>query len=395
MSQRSRRTSPFLYLGVGLFMVLTVLTCLGIAHQDQVLVTYHSILFERSSESTSSADWLRERPSLSLPPLVAMLERPPADVCERTGNLLQQMLDARPDPTDPEHAQLSLHLASMLQKGYHRFSPAGKKEAVHLAYDILEQHLGEWSPNVATALATAGEVVRLSLRDLSPSINLVSLEELPRVWSWQGVDSVVENLFWEWKLWGNRRAVDFLSSKSVDIRIAAAKALRGAADHRGDTKLLELIEDPDPRVCQAVLETILSTASDSVGVDHRSKLVALMQHASPEMSSLARSILLKSGLDEAHLRLAVLMKDAAPQERAKVAEVVFDVTGVDRVQVLQQLSKDSSPLVRLAAVRASTRVSHPSLKEMVKQLSADDPDADVRKACEMILSEASADRRRS
>jgi hypothetical protein len=32
---------------------------------------------------------------------------------------------------------------------------------------------------------------------------------------------------------------------------------------------------------------------------------------------------------------------------------------------------------------------------MVKQLSADDPDADVRKACEMILSEASADRRRS
>jgi hypothetical protein len=77
-----------------------------------------------------------------------------------------------------------------------------------------------------------------------------------------------------------------------------------------------------------------------------------------------------------------------------VAEVLFDVVGVDRVAVLQQLSKDASPVVRLAAIKASTRVSHPSLKEMVKQLSADDPDPEVRKACEMILTQASADTRR-
>ncbi len=180
MSARTRRTSPLLYLFVGLFMVVTVLTCLGIAHQDWVLVTYHSILFDRStSTDDESAKWLVESPSLSLPPLVAKLKRADANTCERTGKLLGRILDEHPDPTDPEHAQLSLHLASMLQKNYHSFSPAGKREAVRLAYDILEQHLGQWSPNVATALETAGEVVKFSLRDMDLSINLASLAELP------------------------------------------------------------------------------------------------------------------------------------------------------------------------------------------------------------------------
>jgi hypothetical protein len=395
MSARTRRSSPLLYVFVGLFMVVTVVTCLGIAHQDWVLVTYHSILFDRSnSTEDESAKWLVESPALSLPPLVAKLKRVDVNTCERTGKLLGRILDEHPDPTDPEHAQLSLHLASMLQKSYHLFSPAGKKEAVRLAYDILEQHLGQWSPNVATALETAGEVVKFSLRDLDLSINLASLGELPRIWDWKGVDNVVENLFRGFQIWANHRAVDFLGSKSPDLRVAAATALRGAIDHRGDTKLLELMNDAEPKVVQAALDTISASAIDSIGVDHRSKLVELMQHGKPEISELARSILLKSGLDEAHLRLAVLMREDVPEERAKVAEVLFDVAGVDRVAVLQQLSRDASPVVRLAAIKASTRVSHPSLKEMVKQLSADDPDPEVRKACEMILTQASADTRR-
>jgi HEAT repeat protein len=395
MVSRSRRSSRWLYLLVALFMVVTVVTCLGIAHQDLVQVTYHLVLFDRSPDLQSpSARWLVERPSLSLSPLVSKLRKSDLSVCDRTGKLLQQILKEHNDPTDPEHAQLSLHLASMLQKGYQTFSPAGKTESVRLAYEILEQHLGQWSPNVASALETAGEVIRYAMRDINPAINVVALEELPQVWGWQGVDSVAENLFREWRIGRHQRAVEFLSSQSRDVRLAAVRSLQGSIDHRGDTKLLELINDPDPQVCEAALETILSTAIDSVGVDHRTRLVELMQHSSPGVSKLARTILLRSGLDEDHLRLAVLMKDQAPAERAKVADVVFDVAGVDRVQVLQQLSKDASPVVRLAAIRASTRVSHPSLKEMVKQLSADDPDPEVRKACESILTAASADRRR-
>jgi HEAT repeat protein len=396
MGARSRPSSRGLYVFVALFMVVTVVTCLGIAHQDLVLVTYHLFRFDQSTGSDDqSGRWLAEQPSLSLSPLVSKLRQSDPAVCLRSGKLLGEILHEHGDPTNPEHAQLSLHLASLLQKGYTSFSEPGKKQAIHLAYGILEQHLNEWSPNVASALETAGDVIKFAMRDINQNINLAALDELPSVWQWKGVDNVAENLFREWKIGRNQRVVDFLDSKSTDVRLAAIRALDGAIDHRGDAKLLELMNDPDPNVCRAALDAIVSTAIDSVGVDHRAKLVELMQHASPEISALARTILLRSGLDEAHLRLAVLMRDQAPAERAKVAEVVFDVAGVDRVLVLQQLSKDASPIVRLAAVRASTRVTHPSLKEMVKQLSADDPDPEVRRACEMILTEASADRRRS
>ena len=57
------------------------------------------------------------------------------------------------------------------------------------------------------------------------------------------------------------------------------------------------------------------------------------------------------GLSEEQVRVISLMKQPSPAERAKAADAIVSLVGVDRVQVIDELAKDSSPIVRLAAIR--------------------------------------------
>jgi HEAT repeat protein len=379
-------SGSLLYVIVAGVVVSTVLSCLAFAHSELILVQYYlSTYVDSESSDGQSHQWLADHPSLSVPLLVDKLHEDDPVVCKRSGELIAEIHRSHPDPTNPEDAQISLNLASMLQKQYSAFSLPGKLQAVRLAYDILEQHLGRWSPNVATALATAGQVVSDSLKDLNPQVQVCALEQLPRAWEWKGADKITKNLAEEWMIRWSQWAIERLHSESPKVRMAAARALHGTDHRSGDKDLIRLIHDSDRDVVRAALQTISEDNFDEFAEEDRIRLVELLQDNDEEFRLLAKKSLVGYGLSEEQVRVISLMKQPSPAERAKAADAIVSLVGVDRVQVIDELAKDSSPIVRLAAIRAATKIDHPSLREMIKQLSVDDPDADVRQACQTSM----------
>jgi hypothetical protein len=387
-----------LYLSTAAVVVATVFGCLAFVHREQWLVpiyAYRHVHTPDSQGTDSNAkeveDWLLQRPVLALPVLVSRLEDRDAAVCRRATRTLLEILRRHPDPTRPEDAQLSLTLGSLLSRQYAGYSPAGKAEAVTLAFAVLEQHLARWSPNVSTSLATAGQVVLSSLREIDPLVLESTLRGLPAAWRWNGSDNVAQRLsvYWKWRC--NRRVVEHLSSDSPMVRAAAARALNGAIVHSGDGKLQELLNDRDPAVCKAALMTIADSSVDSIGAPARSRLIELLDDSDAEIRTLAQKVLIASGLSEAHVRVVVLMRRADPMERAQAADALREAPDIDPVRVLTDLARDASAIVRLAAVRAAVKLSDPSLKELLEQLAQDDPNEEVRQACRSEAEKVSAD----
>ena len=386
MGPRARTSGSLLYVTVAGVVVLTVLSCLAFAHSELILVQYYLATYvDAESSDAGSHHWLAAHPSLSVPLLVGKLHESDPVVCERAGQLISEIHRSHPDPTNPEDAQISLNLASMLQKQFGTFSIPGKLQGIQLAYDILEQHLGHWSPNVATSLATAGQVVLDSLRDPNVQIQVAALDELPRAWQWDGADKITKNLAEAWMIDWTKRAIARLSSDSPKVRMAACRALHGTEHRSGDKDLIHLIHDPDREVVRAALQTISEDRIDGFDEEDRVRLVEFLHDNDEEFRLLAKRALVGYGLSEEQVRIISLMKQPSPMERAKAADAIVSLVGVDRVQVLDELVKDTSPVVRLAAIRAATKIDHPSLKEMIKQLSVDDPDAEVRQACQTAM----------
>lgn len=388
MSSRASASSSLLYVMTGGIVVLTVLSCLAFAHSELILVQYHQFRYiDTDNAETSSRQWLSEHPSLSIPLLVARLHENDELVCQRAGDLISEIQHAHPDPTNPDDAQISLSLGSLLQRNFGTFSAPGKLQGIRLAFDILEQHLGRWSPNVATAINSAGRVVTDGLRDPNSQVQVATLEQLPRAWRWDGTDKITQNLAEGWMISGSRGAIDRLRSDSPKVRMAAARALQGTDHRSGDKELVRLIHDKDREVVRAALKTIGEDHIDEFSTEDRVKLVSLLLDNEEEFRLLARKALVGYGLSEDQVRIITLMKQPAPAERAKAADAVLSLVSVDRVQVLDELAKDPSSVVRLAAIHAATKIDHPSLKEMLKQLSVDDPDEQVRQACQTALQE--------
>jgi len=389
MGSRASTSGSFLYVIVAGVVVLTVLSCLAFAHSELILVQYHQFKYiDTEASDTPSHHWLAEHPSLSIPLLVARLHDQDEVTCQRAGDLISEIQHAHPDPTNPDDAQLSLSLGSLLQKNFASLSLPGKLQAIRLAFDILEQHLGRWSPNVATAINSAGRVVTDGLRDPNSQVQVATLEQLPRAWHWDGTDKITRNLAEGWMISGSRGAIDRLRSDSPKVRMAAARALQGTDHRSGDKELVRLIHDKDREVVRAALQTIGEDHIDEFSAEDRVTLVALLLDNEEEFRLLAKKSLVGYGLSEDQVRIITLMKQPVPTERAKAADAVLSLVGVDRVQVLDELAKDSSSIVRLAAIRAATKIDHPSLKEMIKQLSVDDPDEEVRQACQTAMKES-------
>ena len=380
------RTGSILYAVAATALIITVACCVAFAHREQLIVHYYvESHLSSASPSEETRAWLLERPPLSSPILVEKLASSSETACSRAGRLLGAMLAECKDPADPQDAHLSLSLSSMIHQGYAGFSPAGRVEATNLSLDILRRHLSEWSPNVPTALATAGQTLLSALLDPSPQVQRAALGGLPEVWTWNGGDSVVSTLVATWKWRCYRRAVDLLSSPLADVRAAAAGSLVGATSHDGDHRLIALLNDVDPAVRKAALQAILRTAVDSLTSENRSRLVELLSDPDEDVRDVAQRILLASGLSAEHVQLAVLLRSEDPKDRAAVAGRVLRAAGIDAARWLHELVKDPSSLVRRSAVEAAGQLPGSDFDEVFRHLFKDDPDPDVRRACEAVL----------
>lgn len=385
MPRPARTWGSLIYLAAATALGASVLACVAYVQRDQLLVYWyvHQHVTDAGDEG-ETRPWLAERGALSVPVLVDQLSSPDRSVCERASELLSRFLQEHGDPTEPDDAQFSLSLASMLHARYSTFSAAGRVEAVRVAYEILKDHLDQWSPNVPTALKTAGSVVLSGLKDPHREVHEAALDRLGQTWNWKGADNVVQSLVEEWNWKCYRRARDLLRSETATVRGAAAAALAGASWNDALPELIRLLHDPDGNVLKTALRTIARTAADSLSAEQLSRLVDLAAAPDPETSRLARDIL-DSTMSPGRIDLLVRMRHPDVRVRAKVAESLFGVDDVNPSVWLNELSKDPSPVVRRAVVQAAARVKDDATRELLKHMATSDADEEVRKQCRTAL----------
>lgn len=368
-------------------LILTVAGCVLYAQRDQLLVHYYASKNAASdSPSANTQAWLQERSMLALPAVLGYLKQSDAATCRRSSRLVRQILDANKDPTDPESAHITLAVAAKLHEEYGSLSCEGKIEAVGLAFEILTNNLARWSPNVPTAIETAGGLITTALLDHDSKVQEATLRLMSEAWKWNGNDNLMAALVDEWKRNCYRLSVEALSSPVPSTRIAAAAGLEGSPYHEGDLKLISLLEDTDSNVQKSALLALADTAADSLGSREKSQLMEYLHDSDPEVRVAAQQLLINSGVRESVVRLAVLMKHPNASQRARVASLAFVVPDIDAVRWVLALSEDDSPAVRVAVAKEGAKHDYPELWDRIEKMAESDPDPDVRELSKQFIS---------
>lgn len=384
MSQRRRGLGTFFLLSAGT-LVVTVVSCLAYVNRDQWLVHYHVRQAVSDAAPETSLAWLTARPSLALPLLLSRLADPEPELCGRAGKAIERIVANNNDPTTPEQSHVSLALAAKIHDVFDQFSPAGKQQAVAVTKSILKAHLSQWSPNVPTALQTAGDVLHMTLCDTDVSVALSALKVLPEVWAWNGADAVNKTGVDAWKRRCYDDAVDRLSSENAIVRAESASALKGSPFHEGDPALISRLEDESEGVRHAVLKTLAASGADALDSEQKSLVMNYLHSKDPEVQKAAASVLRGAGLSDAVVKLATLVRHPAPAERAKVVSLAFSVPGIDPTRWVLELAHDPSPAVRLAVARAASSSPDPALKKALAEMAESDPDPNVREMSREFL----------
>lgn len=382
-----RKLGPLYLMCAGLF-VLTVVGAVLYVQRDLLLVHYHVWQATDPGETPAgSATWLRERTHLALPVLLSQFADRDPDRCNKAAELLRDLLSGYRDPTNPEHSHLTLSVATKLREVFSTLSPTGKARAVDVARGVLAVHLDAWSPNVPTALETAGGIFESALRDPSIEVRLAALGQLRTCWTWQGADGVLEALVRDWQHRCYRDAAEMLESELATIRAAAATALAGAPFHEADLALVSRWRDPDPAVRKAALVALVRSgeAGDVLTSEQKSQLIDLLHDPDAEIRDAVARLLRGAGVSEPVLRLATLIKHPSPVERAKVVSEAFRVADIDPVRWVLELADDPSPSVRLAVARAASTTNNEELRRRLETMAASDPDPLVRDMSQQFL----------
>jgi hypothetical protein len=82
-------------------------------------------------------------------------------------------------------------------------------------------------------------------------------------------------------------------------------------------------------------------------------------------------------LNKEHLQLGKLLTDPRASKRLEVLDSLMDDTELDQSMWLRKLSHDSSPAVRVAALRMMSIQEIPDLHDRIDQMSRSDPSKTV------------------
>lgn len=400
MNKSARARGPLMLIGTVGGAAIVLLGAFAFVLWDQMLVHYHVGRMVQSEEASESARWLHERHHLALPAVLPKLSQEDATVCQRCGSFLQEVLAEHHDPTDPEDSHLCLLMATMLHEQYRNYSVSGCMVAVDLAFEILEQQLSKWSPNVPTALESAGELVLTGLSDMNPAIRQHTLTRLREIWTWNGVDDVSWSLVNEWKRECYMQAVRELHDKSAEVKKAAVNAIVQAPFHEGDAEIVELLAEQEPELRRAALLALArasmegrESTADSLMASQKMKLLLIDFLHDPDeaVQDAARRMLLRSGVSNAEIHLAKMIKDPQPAERAKVPALAFSVPDIDPVVWVMELADDPSAAVRIAVARAAANSNRLELRAQLAQMANSDPDPTVRQMSQELLANRNDD----
>lgn len=386
-----RKKLGAVYLVSAGLIVLTVAGCVLYAQRDQFLIHYH-LRAQVSSDAppAQATAWLIEHKALAVPTLVEEFRQADAERTRRARELVERIMADHPDPTDPEDSHLSLALAARLHEIHASLPPHGRLASVTLSGQVLRKHLAGWSPNAPTALETAGDVLLAGLIDDDLAVKEQALLTVSEIWTWNGADNIANTLVKEWKRHCYERAVRLLGSAAPRIRAAAAAALTHTTFHEGDSALIALLEDPDPNVQKVALVSLATVAADSLNSTQKTRIMDFLHDADAEVRGAAALVLKKSGLSDAKVHLATLMKHPVATERAKVVSLAFSVPDIDPARWVLALADDPSPAVRIAVARAASTSESPELKSRLAAMAESDPDPLVRELAQQFLASQTA-----
>lgn len=115
-------------------------------------------------------------------------------------------------------------------------------------------------------------------------------------------------------------------------------------------------------------------AIDTISVD---SLLPCLHDAEPEIRTYCESALIARGLKKEHIQLGRLITDPRPSKRLEVLDSLMDDNDLDQGLWLRKLSHDSSPAVRVAALRQMSLQDGTELHDRIDQMSRSDPSKTV------------------
>jgi hypothetical protein len=170
-----------------------------------------------------------------------------------------------------------------------------------------------------------------------------------------------------------------------DERVAnRIQAIRFAL--RSEMSLLDavvpLLNDPVPEVRRAAMVAV-GPESSAVSTDD---LLRWLHDPDLGVRRLCESALRGRGLQNEHIHLGRLMSDSRPGVRLQVIDLLRRTNDLEPGVWLRQLSHDSVPAVRAAAVRAAREQEIRSLKDRLEQMAQNDPSPSIRQLAQYYLS---------
>lgn len=327
----------------------------------------------RASESNrqSWADRVANLGETALPRLFDCLTQEDAQVCTNARAALESM--SRTWANDEARtADLALHLS----REFAHFSAAGQKQVLDLAAGWFREDSQQPAAPARSSLISAcgsllSESAALAYEDV-----LASALELCNVLLNQPNEKPGKPLDPALKL-----AAAALHSAAADNRLHAVRL----SLYPGMADLLEqvaaLLNDDSAEVRRAALVAV-SRARDAV---HDDQLLPCLHDPDAEVRRLCEQALIARGLRREYLELGRLLTDPQPARRLQVLDRLRESTELDPGLWLRRLSHDSSPSVRVAAIRAMTQQNFVDLSDRIDQIAREDSNPTVRQLAHYYL----------
>ena len=341
-------------------------------HQNELFAQYEAWRVSRASEVERAklVAQLAPRGTAAIAALVPYLRSTDPAARANCGSALAELASQWTAATEQ-----SKELARQLVAEFGTFTASARCEALYVAAAALTTPNDEVSPVVtATLVRLLEDVELLTAAEARPGALLFAI-----------------------------RLANQASPANDSVR-KACRALVGAAvhDERAECRAnaARLAAAPGVELLNQVPQYIIGPKPDTDAEVRRVAIVLLGRHEElvsteqllPSLHDVSGAVrraceqaLRGRGLTDEQIDLARLMTDPDAAVRAQVPAKVLSVREVDARIWLDQLSRDSSPAVRAAVIRAFAEHPDADLRDCVREMAANDPSCTVRQLADYYL----------
>jgi len=351
---------------LGGLMLVFLLGCAGVAWMERsTLLTWFYIRCLTREGEDNRGRWVERVANLgetAIPGLLECLTESDAYVCQGVCAVLERLTQSW-GSDDPRTAELALRLS----RSFAQFSLAGQRQVLDLASGWFAER-GHFESLVTPCSRLVGEAAGTTDADVQTS----ALELCGILLGQPNGDEVLRP--------GQDLVRTALLAGTASNRVRAVRlTLHPGMDLL--EQVVALLSDESAEVRRAALLAV-GPARDVI---HDDQLLPCLHDPDPEVRRLSESALTSRGLRPEYLRLGRLLTDPRPASRLQVLDCLRGSTELDPGLWLRRLSHDSSPSVRVAAMRAMTQQSFVDLSDRIDQMARTDPSPTVCQLAQYYL----------